>query len=121
DSTSAKPRAAAASSLDAAPPFLSPYGPALTACHDKRDSFLVHCGNCPRDDKFRPRRVATMFNLTEAKPQGWRAIALFDDRGDRLVYVDRSSNKVRQGLIKAFFEVLNNEERDHIQNIALQR
>ncbi len=62
-----------------------------------------------------------MFNLTEAKPQGWRAIALFDDRGDRLLYVDRSSSKVRQGFAEAFFEVLDDEERDHVRAVALQR
>ena len=36
-----------------------------------------------------------MFYQTEAKPQGWRAVAVFDDRTDRLLYLGRSSTQVR--------------------------
>jgi hypothetical protein len=63
----------------------------------------------------------TMFYHTEAKPQGWRAMAVFDDRGDRLIYLGRSSTQVRAGFVQAFFEVLDDEERDHVRSIALQR
>jgi hypothetical protein len=62
-----------------------------------------------------------MFYHTEAKPQGWRAVAVFDDRGDRLLYLGRSSTQVRAGFTQAFFEVLDDEERDHVRSIALQR
>ena len=62
-----------------------------------------------------------MFYQTEAKPQGWRAVALFDDRGDRLLYLGRSSTQVRAGFLQAFLEVLDDEERDHVRSIALQR
>lgn len=62
-----------------------------------------------------------MFYQTEAKPQGWRAMAVFDDRGDRLIYLGRSSTQVRAGFVQAFFEVLDDEERDHVRSIALQR
>ena len=62
-----------------------------------------------------------MFYQTEAKPQGWRAIAVFDDRTDRLVYLDRSSTQVRQNFPQAFFDVLDDEERDHVRSISLQR
>lgn len=58
---------------------------------------------------------------TEAKPQGWRAVAIFDDRGDRLLYLGRSSTQVRAGFTSAFFEVLDDEEREHVTSIALQR
>ena len=58
---------------------------------------------------------------TEAKPQGWRAMAVFDDRGDRLLYLGRSSTQVRTGFAEAFFEVLDDEERDHVRTISLQR
>ena len=54
----------------------------------------------------------TMFYQTEAKPQGWRAVAVFDDRTDRLLYLGRSSTQVRAGFSQAFFEVLDDEERD---------
>ena len=62
-----------------------------------------------------------MFYHTEAKPQGWRAVAVFDDRGDRLLYLGRSSTQVRAGFSQAFFEVLDDEERDHVRSISLQR
>ncbi len=63
----------------------------------------------------------TVFYQTESKPQGWRAVAVFDDRGDRLVYLGRSSTQVRAGFAQAFFEVLDEEEREHVLTISLQR
>src|SRR5438046_428014 len=68
-----------------------------------------------------PRRVNLMFFQTEAKPQGWRAVAVFDDRTDRLIYLGRSSTQVRANLGEAYFEVLDDEERDHVKSISLQR
>ena len=62
-----------------------------------------------------------MIYHTEAKPQGWRAVAVFDDRGDRLLYLGRSSTQVRAGFTTAFFEVLDDEEREHVRTISLQR
>ena len=58
---------------------------------------------------------------TESKPQGWRAVAVFDDgRPDALLFLGRSSTQVRAGFVEAFLEVLDDEERDHIESIALQ-
>ena len=62
-----------------------------------------------------------MFYHTEAKPQGWRAVAVFDDRGDRLIYLGRSSTQVRAGFVAAFFEVLDDEEREQVRSVALER
>jgi hypothetical protein len=62
-----------------------------------------------------------MFYHTEAKPQGWRAVAVFDDRTDRLLYLGRSSTQVRAHFATAFFEVLDDEEREHVRSISLQR
>ena len=62
-----------------------------------------------------------MFYQTEAKPQGWRAVAVFDDRTDRLLYLGRSSTQVRANFVEAYFEVLDEEERDHVRSISLQR
>jgi hypothetical protein len=62
-----------------------------------------------------------MFYQTEAKPQGWRAVAVFDDRGDRLLYLGRSSTQVRNNFAQAYFEVLDDEEREHVRSISLQR
>jgi hypothetical protein len=62
-----------------------------------------------------------MFYQTEAKPQGWRAVAVFDDRTDRLVYLGRSSTQVRANFVDAYFDVLDDEEREHVRSISLQR
>jgi len=62
-----------------------------------------------------------MIYQTEAKPQGWRAVAVFDDRTDRLIYLGRSSTQVRANFAGAYFEVLDDEERDHVRSISLQR
>jgi len=62
-----------------------------------------------------------MFYHTEAKPQGWRAIAVFDDRPECLLYVGRSSTQVRSGFTEAYFDLLDDEERDHVRSISLQR
>ena len=63
----------------------------------------------PYPDRF-PHRTAkegpVMFYQTEAKPQGWRAVAVFDDRREFLLYLGRSSPQMRQGFVEAFFEVL---------------
>ena len=58
-----------------------------------------------------------MFYQTEEKPQGWRAVAVFEDRGERLIYLGRSSTQVRTGFAQAYFEVLDDEERDHVRSM----
>lgn len=62
-----------------------------------------------------------MFYPTESKPQGWRAVAMFDDRTDRLIYLGRSSTQVRAGFAAAFAELFDDEEREHVRAISLQR
>ncbi len=62
-----------------------------------------------------------MFYQTEAKPQGWRAVAVFDDRPDVLIYLGRSSTQVRAGFASAFFELLDEEERDSARGVRLER
>ena len=58
---------------------------------------------------------------TEAKPQSWRAVAIFDDgRYDQLLYLHRSSQQIRSGYRQAFFDVLDEEERAHVKQIAMQ-
>lgn len=59
---------------------------------------------------------------TESKPQGWRAVAVFDDgRPEALLYLGRSSTQVRAGFTEAYFEVLDDEERARVSSVALQR
>ena len=62
-----------------------------------------------------------MFYYSEAKPQCWRAVAIFDDRPDQLLYLNRSNTQVRAGYRSAFMELLDEEEREHVRSIALQR
>ena len=62
-----------------------------------------------------------MLIQTESKAQGWRAIAIFDDRPDALIFVGRSSTQVRQEYAEAYNELLDEEERDHVTTIQLQQ
>ena len=62
-----------------------------------------------------------MLIQTESKAQGWRAVAVFDDRGDALIFVGRSSTQVRQEYLEAFTELLDEEEREHVSAIQLQQ
>jgi hypothetical protein len=62
-----------------------------------------------------------MMIQTESKPQCWRAVAVFDDRPEALIFLGRSSTQVRAGYVEAFQEILDEEERSHVTSIALQR
>lgn len=63
-----------------------------------------------------------MIYQTESKAQGWRAVAVFgDDRAEALILIGRSSTQVRAGYIDSYMELLDEEEREHVQSIALQR
>ena len=62
-----------------------------------------------------------MLVTTESKAQGWRAVAVFDDRPDCLIYVGRSSTQVRGNFAEAYFDLLDDEERGHVRAISLQR
>jgi hypothetical protein len=62
-----------------------------------------------------------MFYRTESKPQGWRALAIFEDGSERLLFLGRSTTQVRAGYTTAFLEVLDDEERDQVRTISLQR
>jgi hypothetical protein len=62
-----------------------------------------------------------MLIQTESKAQGWRAIAVFDDRPDALIFLGRSSTQVRQEYAEAYAELLDDEEREHVTSIQLQQ
>jgi hypothetical protein len=57
---------------------------------------------------------------TEAKLQGWRALAVYADGSECLLFLGRSTTQVRNGYGAAFAEVLTDEERARVQSIALQ-
>jgi hypothetical protein len=62
-----------------------------------------------------------MIYRTESKFQGWRALAVAEDRTEHLIYLGRSSTQVRAGYAAAYWEVLDEEERAKIRQISLQR
>jgi hypothetical protein len=61
-----------------------------------------------------------MFYQTEEKLQGWRAVAVFEDRSECLIFIGRSTTQVRAGYPAAYIEVLTEEERAQVQTISLQ-
>jgi hypothetical protein len=58
---------------------------------------------------------------TEAKPQGWRAVAVFDDRPDQLLYLNTSSSRVKAGVASVYFDLLDEDDRMHVRTLSLQR
>lgn len=58
---------------------------------------------------------------TEVKPQGWRAIAVFKDKRQALLWLGRSSPAIRSGYVEAFFEVLSEEDRKNVASIEMQK
>ena len=62
-----------------------------------------------------------MLITTESKASNWRAVAVFDDRPDALLYVGRSSTQVRQEYVDSFLELLDDEERGHVSAIQMQQ
>lgn len=62
-----------------------------------------------------------MLIVTEAKAQGWRAVAVLDGRGEALLYVGRSSTQVRGGYGEAYNELLDDDERELVTTIKLQQ
>lgn len=48
-------------------------------------------------------------------------MAIFEDRSERLIYLGRSSTAVRGGFASAFFELFDDEEREQVKSVSLQR
>ena len=61
-----------------------------------------------------------MFYRTEAKLQGWRALAIFEDGNECLICLGRSTTQVRASYAAAFMDILDEEERAQVRSIALQ-
>jgi hypothetical protein len=62
-----------------------------------------------------------MLIVTEAKAQGWRAIAVIEGRGEALLFVGRSSTQIRGGYAEAYQELLDDDERGAVSAIKLQQ
>jgi hypothetical protein len=61
-----------------------------------------------------------MIYRTEAKLQGWRALAIFEDGRECLICLGRSTTQVRASYAAVFMELLDEEERAQVRSIALQ-
>lgn len=61
-----------------------------------------------------------MIYRTEAKLQGWRALAIFEDGRECLICLGRSTTQVRASYAAAFMDILDEEERAQVRSIALQ-
>jgi hypothetical protein len=61
-----------------------------------------------------------MFYQTESKLQGWRALAVFEDDSERLLFVGPSTSQVRAGYPAAYEEMLDERERARVRTISLQ-
>lgn len=62
-----------------------------------------------------------MFVQIESKAQGWRALGVYKDGTEALIFVGRSSTHVRESYAAAFNELFEDEEREHIDTIHLQQ
>jgi hypothetical protein len=61
-----------------------------------------------------------MVYRTESKLQGWRAVAVFADGTECLVYLGRSTTYVRAGYAAAYAELLDDEEHCSVREVALE-
>ena len=50
-----------------------------------------------------------MFDLSESKAQGWRAIAVLEDGTEALVMIGMSSAQIRAGYVSALEEMFEDE------------
>ena len=62
-----------------------------------------------------------MLIVTESMAQGWRAVAVFQDQTEALLFVGRSSTQVRGGYAEAYNEQLEADEREVVATIKLQQ
>jgi hypothetical protein len=62
-----------------------------------------------------------MFAIAESKAQGWRAVAVFEDGSESLLFVGMSSTQIRSGYASSFRELLDAEERDSVREIRIEQ
>jgi hypothetical protein len=62
-----------------------------------------------------------MIVQVEEKAQGWRALAVYNDGSESLLFVGRSSTQVRAGYEDSFKEFLMSDEQADVATIKLQQ
>jgi hypothetical protein len=60
-------------------------------------------------------------NLTENKPQRYRAIAIYANGDEGLLYLGQNFNQVQEGYDIPYFELLTSDERAKVAKISLQK
>jgi hypothetical protein len=71
--------------------------------------------------QYNTREGISVLEQTEAKAQGWRAVAILEGRGECLLFVGRSSSHVREQYAEAFNDLLDEEEKLLATNIQMQQ
>jgi len=61
-----------------------------------------------------------MLYHSESKLQRWRALAVFADGSECLVYLGRSSGQVRGGYPTAYADIFDGDEREQVERVVLQ-
>jgi hypothetical protein len=69
---------------------------------------------------FSTKEGPIMQYRTETKLQSWRALAVFEDGSECLIFLGRSTTQVRGGYATAFTEILEPDERARVQSISMQ-
>ncbi|MGL6076622.1 MAG: hypothetical protein ACRC8S_20905 [Fimbriiglobus sp.] len=62
-----------------------------------------------------------MIVQVEEKAQNWRALAIYNDGTEGLLFLGRSSTQVRSGYEDSFSELLTEDERESVSRISLQQ
>jgi hypothetical protein len=62
-----------------------------------------------------------MFVQVEEKAQNWRALVVYPDGSEGLLFLGRSSTQVRAGYEDSFAELLMEDEREAVSVIKLQQ
>jgi hypothetical protein len=62
-----------------------------------------------------------MLIQTESKAQGWRAVAVFEDGSDALLFIGRSSTQVRQGYVEAYLSAIQEEGWEEATSIRMEQ
>ncbi len=62
-----------------------------------------------------------MLIQTESKAQGWRAVAVFEDGSEALLYVGRSSTHIRTEYVEAYLSAVEHEEWEEATSIRMEQ
>jgi hypothetical protein len=70
---------------------------------------------------LKTKGLETEWQSIAGAAQVWRALVVFENRSEMLLFVGRSSEQVRANIEPAFNDLLDDEEKLKAQSISLQR